>query len=980
LVYRNVQPSGSDDRHRPWAGWTVHDMSRWQHGIWTVLRAWPRRTAGRGLMVAAALTVAVPSAVSRWWPGIAASVLVAVAGVAGATLSARAAARMAEAGVRARQIDNDLFLDERGRLPRVCDLDDPVRVGVYPAADAGDPALARTPPFVRRDRSADLDAALQRGGFVLVAGESTAGKSRSAYESMRACLPEHVFIWPASRAGMRTALEAVRRERRSVVWLDDLQSYLGGEGLTSQLLERLLGDGTRHVAVLATMRVEERARRRRQEGFGDTGLGDSAREWREVLDRAVEIRIARNWTVSELARARGFAGDRRIAAALSYAGRFGVAEYLAAGPTLLNDWRDGWAPGTNPRGAALVSVAVDARRAGYYRGLRLEFLQQLHERYLHGRGGMRLRPESWEEALAWAAHARNATSSLLVPEDGSRYAAFDYLPDAVDADPDAIPVPDFTWEALIQEADSADAVGIGQAASACRRWSHARAAFSKAVAGGYLGAAVGLADCVGEAYGDEPAAVDVLTGALAAVQDDGGGLDTAVLLQMRRRLAWWTGHAGAPAEALQIMHDVVADSARLLGPEHPETIACRRNSARWTGQAGDPQLAWHLAQQVLQDSARLFGADHETTLSARFEVAVWTGQTGARPDAIRLWQALAADTARVLARDAEFAAAIGMNLAGLLRQQGEEAEAVEVLSRTITHLGEHAPAGESGLLSIRLRSQLAWSTGMAGAPAQALALARDVAADTARLLGADHLETISSRIQIARWTGDTGDIGRALSLADDAYTDALRIFGAAHRTTLSSRFEVALWTGYGGNAEAAVQAWRALETDASAVPDLAAFAREVRRNLAYWLFIVGRPDDGLALLRRVCAEHRQAEGHTSLSTLAARIALAHATGQLRQPAEALELAKAAVADCANHLGNRHEIALNGRFEMAQWTGECGDPDDAAVQFSALITDATQALGDNHRLTLDCRDELDRLTAAACSAPNFLTCWLRLARW
>jgi hypothetical protein len=42
---------------------------------------------------------------------------------------------------------------------------------------------------------------------------------------------------------------------------------------------------------------------------------------------------------------------------------------------------------------------------------------------------------------------------------------------------------------------------------------------------------------------------------------------------------------------------VVADSARLLGPEHPETIACRRNSARWTGQAGDPQLAWHLAQQ-----------------------------------------------------------------------------------------------------------------------------------------------------------------------------------------------------------------------------------------------------------------------------------------------------------------------------------------------------------------------------------------------
>jgi hypothetical protein len=328
----------------------------------------------------------------------------------------------------------------------------------------------------------------------------------------------------------------------------------------------------------------------------------------------------------------------------------------------------------------------------------------------------------------------------------------------------------------------------------------------------------------------------------------------------------------------------------------------------------------------------------------------------------------------------EFVAAIGMNLAGLLRQEGEEAAAVEVLSRTLTHVGEHAPAGESDILSIHLRRQLAWSIGMAGDPAQALELARAAAADTARLLGVDHPETISSRIQIARWTGETGDIGRALSLANDAYADALRIFGAAHRMTLSSRFEVAVWTGRGGNAEATVQAWRALETDVGAAPDLAAFARDIRRNLAYWLFIAGRPDDGLVLLRQVCAEHSQAEGHTSLFTLAARTALAHATGQLGQPAEALELAKAVVIDCANHLGNQHEVALNSRFEMAQWTGECGASDDAAVQFRALITDAIRALGDNHQLTVDCRDELDRLTAAAYTPPNFLNCWLRLARW
>src|SRR4051794_37424132 len=60
------------------------------------------------------------------------------------------------------------------------------------------------------------------------------------------------------------------------------------------------------------------------------------------------------------------ADDTRIAAALERSAEFGVAEYLAAGPKLLTIWRDGWAPGTHPRGAAIVAGAVAARRAGFF--------------------------------------------------------------------------------------------------------------------------------------------------------------------------------------------------------------------------------------------------------------------------------------------------------------------------------------------------------------------------------------------------------------------------------------------------------------------------------------------------------------------------------------------------------------------------------------------------------------------------------------
>lgn len=68
-------------------------------------------------------------------------------------------------------------------------------MGVHPAfalvTESGE--VDNLPPFVRRDRSDDLEDALRSGGFVLVVGESTAGKTRAAFEAMRVCLSDHVF-------------------------------------------------------------------------------------------------------------------------------------------------------------------------------------------------------------------------------------------------------------------------------------------------------------------------------------------------------------------------------------------------------------------------------------------------------------------------------------------------------------------------------------------------------------------------------------------------------------------------------------------------------------------------------------------------------------------------------------------------------------------------------------------------------------------
>src|SRR5947209_8116243 len=91
------------------------------------------------------------------------------------------------------------------------------------------------------------------GGWLGVGGgESTAGKSRAAFEAIQRCLPDHRFLIPTNRAAVRTLPEVVRQERRCVVWLDDLERYLGADGLTVHLLAKLLGDSKKHVVVLAT--------------------------------------------------------------------------------------------------------------------------------------------------------------------------------------------------------------------------------------------------------------------------------------------------------------------------------------------------------------------------------------------------------------------------------------------------------------------------------------------------------------------------------------------------------------------------------------------------------------------------------------------------------------------------------------------------------------------------------------------------------
>ena len=538
-----------------------------------------------------------------------------------------------------------------------------------------------------------------------------------------------------------------------MLWLDDLEAYVGGDGLTSPTLDRLLAGADRHVVVLATLREGPDFERYLGGGFEDRTVAELAKEWRDLLDRAVQIRMTRAWTSAEREEASRFADDVRIAEALQHADDFGPAEYLAAGPKLLALWRAGWDVGNHPRGAALVAAAADARRAGCHWGLPLDLLQELHGHYLRQRHRRHLVPEPWDDAVAWATALRHGTSGLLMRDDDDRYVVFDYLPAEMDADPDAPPVLDPVWPILIKNIDPAQMNVIGCMAEWRGHREHALAALRGAVEGGYRPAAVNLAYCLGETFGDGRAAVEVLRTAMADAQDlvDSGELTLSQLDMLRSALAWWTGLAGDPREARLLASQRLADNTHRLGLEHRQTLTSRLSVIRWTGESGDTTQALRLAREAVADSTRLLGADDPLTTSARFEVALWTGYDGDAAEAIRLWQEL--DDYLTLQDPADWIEIVHVrrNLAFWMFLNGDVDNGRTFLKKVVA---DHARIlGDKNLFALSARVALAHAVGQAGDPAAAAELAKTVLADCAESIDHHHPVTLNCRFEVALWTG-----------------------------------------------------------------------------------------------------------------------------------------------------------------------------------------------------------------------------------
>lgn len=676
------------------------------------LRRWWHRLRGWWVLAVAAVAAAVLSAVAQQYTGMAAAVLcaagLAVLGVVAERGRARLAATQPAAGLL---------------ITRVSRLTDPLRLGVHRAA-----ALDgnQVPPFVARDLLPDLVEALGTGGFVLVVGDSTAGKTRLAYEAMRVCLPSHVCVSPDGPDTLQAALTAAKVNRPSVLWLDDLERYLGVGGLTRTDVTNL------NTVVLATMRTVERDRlSHRHDATRDHLDRRLARAGRELLDVVTtELHLDRMWSGHELAAA-AHTPDPRIARAVLSADRHGIAEQLAAGPDLARELRDGW--DTHPRGVSLVTAAVDLRRAGCHRPAPLDALHALHESYV--RPG--IRPETWDAALTWATQPLHGTSSLLEPVDDG-YLAFDYLLDGTE------PVPDAVWDAIVEFAAPVELLEVAPEAASNGKHGYLRAALAKALAHKEFTIAAELANLLGE-VGFDTEAAELLTEIATRA---GGAISAADLIRIRRRRITWEVLAGRsdPNRVFALAQDLVRDCTDLLGPTAAETYWARVALARSTP---DPAEALLTARALLADVTAHVNSDHHVTQLAFLVEAFFARQVEGPRAAVRLYYNLleyesVAQASPRLYVDAQW------QLGSSLLAAGETRSAVEVLEVAVENAQLHYGADHGTTFEIRLTHIEALDGD--GRSAEAVALAAQLADDAERVLGRDHPTAADARFAVDQIT------------------------------------------------------------------------------------------------------------------------------------------------------------------------------------------------------------------------------------
>jgi tetratricopeptide (TPR) repeat protein len=252
---------------------------------------------------------------------------------------------------------------------------------------------------------------------------------------------------------------------------------------------------------------------------------------------------------------------------------------------------------------------------------------------------------------------------------------------------------------------------------------------------------------------------------LASVSERLLGADHPHTLAAVQRLISAYLAAGRTTDAVRWVQWVVERRARSLGSDHREVLVARRDLGHALVAAGQLRDAIGVLDQVADDYERLYGPDNIDTLGARDELAAAYLAAGRPADAAGLYRRTLAGRERVQgSRDAE-TLTTRQGLADASLAAGQTKDAISAYKKVLA--GRERTLGPGHLDTMRVHAKLGSGYHTAGKMAAAVHSYEEARSGYELVLGPDHPDTLDVRIRLGLAYYEVGRLGDARALLRD---------------------------------------------------------------------------------------------------------------------------------------------------------------------------------------------------------------------
>jgi tetratricopeptide (TPR) repeat protein len=397
---------------------------------------------------------------------------------------------------------------------------------------------------------------------------------------------------------------------------------------------------------------------------------------------------------------------------------------------------------------------------------------------------------------------------------------------------------------------------------------------------------------------------------------DSLGAEHDVVLSLRHQHGRALAYQGQVTKAVAELRDLVGVQVRVLGPDHPATLATRHELA-WAMRDHHGHSKTEIERElrdVLAARLRVLGPDHPDTLATRFRLACAIDMQGRWAEAEGEYRNVLDVQLRTLGPDHPDTLNTRNEIIDALIEQGRYAEAEaaghDLAQSRLRVLGPDHPD------TLATRAYLAWAISERGRYAEAELLFRDLLDDWLRVVGPDHMRTLDTRYEIADAIGQQGRYAEAEAQFQDVLNDLLRLFGPDH-----------------------------------------SYALYCRREIAHLISAQGRHAQAHDELRDLLDDQTRVFGPTHPRTLWGRYEFACTIAALGRHAEAEAQFSAVQAALMRAVDPDHPYTLATRRELAQAIAAQGGHAEAHAQLRDVLDGQTRVLGADHPHTLQTQQAL-----------------------